>query len=167
MSPIEPNRWPQAHLDPIRRARVIATAIPSAVGAEAIIDAPYGDTWAWITELEHSVARFDRQVRRVRVHERTRDADGIEQVRMTATSFAVGVRQTFDVRVEDGFCLMRARHRLYLVVMAAVPVDDGARTRLFHLEAVPLPGTRWLRGYLRREVDSDVANLKRIAESGF
>lgn len=162
MNPIE---WPTARLDPIRRARVIGAAIPSAAWAEAVIDAPYAETWAWVTEFEHSVPRFDRQVQRIRVHERRRDDDGIEHVRLTATSY--GLPQPFDVRVEDGFCLMRGRARLYLVVMAAVPVDDGARTRFFHLEAVPMPGASVLRSRLQREVDADLRSLGRIAESGF
>jgi hypothetical protein len=162
MSAIE---WPSASLDPIRRARVIGAAIPSAAWAEAVIDAPYAETWAWLTEFEHSVPRFDRQVQRIRVHERSRDDDGVEQVRLTATSF--GVRQPFAVRVEDGFCLMRGRGRLYLVVMAAVPLDGGSRTRFFHLEAVPLSGFGVLRSLLQHDVDADLGQLRRIAESGF
>ena len=62
---------------------------------------------------------------------------------------------------------MQARARLYLVLMAAEPHDDGARTRFFHLEAVPLPGTRLLRGYLQRVVDADFRNLARLAARGF
>jgi hypothetical protein len=89
----------------------------------------------------------------------------IEHIRMRATSY--GVPLPFDVFLEDGFCLMRARARLYLVVMAAAPEDGGLRTRFLHMEAVPLPGTAVLRPLLRREVRSDLANLARIAAGGF
>jgi hypothetical protein len=62
---------------------------------------------------------------------------------------------------------MQARARLYMVLMAAEPHDDGARTRFFHLEAVPLPGTRVLRRYLQRVVAADLRNLVRLAAGGF
>ena len=91
--------------------------------------------------------------------------DGAERLQIAATTF--GIAFPFDVRLEDGFCLMQARARLYLVVMAAEPLDDGERTRFFHLEAIPLPGTAVLRRILQREVDADFRHLARIAARGF
>lgn len=44
-----------------------------------------------------------------------------------------GFRLGLDVRLDVGFCLMRGTARLYLVTMAAVPEDGGARTRFLHL----------------------------------
>ena len=61
------NRWPAASLDPIRRAHVLAAAIPSAAWTEGVLDAPYAETWAWVSDLEHSVPQFDTDVRRVQV----------------------------------------------------------------------------------------------------
>jgi hypothetical protein len=158
------GRWPVARLGPIGRAMTLARSIPSAAWAEGVLDAPYTTTWRWLSDLERSVPAFDTQVRKVHVVERA-PADGAEQLRITASTF--GVAFPFDVRLEDGFCLMQARARLYLVVMAAEPHDGGARTRFFHLEAIPLPGTRVLRGYLQRVVDGDFANLTRLAAGGF
>ena len=114
-----------------------------------------------------SVPRFDTQVRALRVLERgaADSADGAQRLRIRATTFGFGF--PFDVRLEDGFCLMQARARLYLVLMAAEPHDDGARTRFFHLEGVPLPGTRLLRSHLQRAVDADFRNLARLAAQGF
>lgn len=155
--------WPTAHLDPIRRAKILAAAIPGAVAAEMVIDAPYRPTWAWVTDLERSVRSFDQQVTSIRVRSReATDEPGVERLRITATTRGV-VPLRFDVRLEDGFCLMRGRARLYLVVMAAVPEGDN-RTRFLHMEGVPLPGGRLLRPILQREVRSDLRNLKRLAE---
>jgi hypothetical protein len=164
MTPVE---WPLATLDPIRRAKVLGAAIPSAAWAEGVIAAPWAETWAWITDFERSVPRFDRDVDSVKVLERSREGE-VERVRLTARSHGVPVR--FDVRVEDGFCLMRGRARLYLVVMAAQPAGDagdGEHTRFLHLEGVPLPGTRLLRGRLRRMVNADLHHLSRLAADGF
>lgn len=162
---IGPDRlWPVASLGPIARARTLGASIPGAAWAEGILDAPYATTWPWIADLEESVPRFDSQVRKVRVLERS-TRDGAPRLRITASTFGVAV--PFDVRLENGFCLMQARARIYLVVMAAEPHDAGARTRFFHLEAVPLPGTRLLHNHLQRVVDADFANLARLASQGF
>ena len=163
MSEIE-RQWPVASFGPIARARALGASIPSAAWTEGVLEAPYDTTWPWVADLEMSIPRFDTQVRKVRVLER--DAEyGAERLRITASTYGVAV--PFDVRLEDGFCLMQARARLYLVLMAAEPHDDGTRTRFFHLEAVPLPGTRRLRGHLQRVVDADFRNLARIAAQGF
>jgi hypothetical protein len=158
------ERWPVASLGPIGRARALAAGIPSAAWAEGVLDAPYDRAWPWVTDLEISVPRFDTQVRRLRVRGRHVE-DGAERLSITASSFGVPI--PFDVRLEDGYCLMQARARLYLVLMAAEPDAAGTRTRFFHLEAVPLPGTGFLRGYLQRVVDADFRNLARLAAEGF
>jgi hypothetical protein len=158
------ERWPVAMAGPIARARALGASIPSAAWTEGILDAPYDAAWPWVADLATSVPRFDTQVRKVQVVQRAA-VDGAERLRIKATTFGIAV--PFDVRLEDGFCLMQARARLYLVLMAAEPHDDGARTRFLHLEAVPLPGTRLLRGYLQRVVDADFRNLARLAALGF
>ena len=156
--------WPRARMGPIGRARALAASIPSAAWTEGVLDAPYDSAWPWVADLESSVPRFDTQVSKLRVLSRERE-DGAERLRIAATTFRVAF--PFDVRLEDGFCLMQARARLYLVVMAAEPHDDGMRTRFLHLEGIPLPGTRLLRGRLQRAVDADFRNLARLAAGGF
>ena len=156
--------WPVASLDPLGRARVLRAAMPGSGIAEVVLDAPYDTTWSWVTDLEHSVPRFDTQVRRLDVISRWTE-DDVERMSITATS--KGIRLGFDVWLEDGFCLMRGRHRLYVVIMAATPEDGGARTRFVHVEAVPLPGMRLWRRVLQRAVDADMANLARLASAGF
>ena len=159
------QQWPVASLGPIARARALGASIPSAAWTEGILDAPYATAWPWVADLEVSVPRFDTQVRKLRVLGARVQSPVREKLRITASTFGVAV--PFDVRLEDGFCLMQARARIYLVLMAAEPHDDGTRTRFFHLEAVPLPGTRFLRGHLQRVVDADFANLARLAAQGF
>jgi hypothetical protein len=151
-------------MGPIARARALGEATPSAAWAEVILDARYDVAWPWVADLETSVPLFDTQVRALRVVER-RAQDGAERLRITASTFGVPV--PFTVRLEDGFCLMQARARLYMVLMAAEPHDGGTRTRFFHLEAIPLPGTGFLRTRLQRAVAADLRNLVRLAAQGF
>lgn len=156
--------WPVATLGPIGRAKVLASALPSAAWAEGVIPAPYSDTWAWITDFERSVPRFDHDVQRITVHARSRVGE-VERVQLTARSYGVPI--PFDTQVEEGFCLMRGRARLYLVIMAAEPANDGEQTRFLHVEAVPLPGTGFLRTRLQRAVNADLRRLSDVAKHGF
>jgi hypothetical protein len=157
-------RWPVASLGPLRRARVLAMSVPGAAWAEDVLDAPFDAVWTWLTDLEVSVPRFDSQVDALRVRDRWTEGDA-QRLRITASS--MGVRIPFDVRLEEGFCIMKAAARLYVVVMAAEPEDGGRSTRYFHLEGVPLPGARMLRRYIQRGVDADLRNLARLARQGF
>ena len=156
--------WPTATLGPVARARALAASIPSAAWAEGILDAPYDVTWRWVRDLEVSVPQFDSQVTRLQVIERRAD-DGAERLRIKAWSMGIGL--PFDVRLEEGYCLMQARARLYLVVMAAEPHDDARKTRFFHVEAIPLPGAALMRRAIVRGVRADIANLTRLARQGF
>jgi hypothetical protein len=158
------RRWPTASLDPLRRAKLIAAAIPGSAWVEGVLDAPYDAVWPWVTDLATSVPRFDVQVRRIDVRERWIEGD-TQRMRIVASGGLI--RLGFDVWMEDGFCLMRGRRRLYVVVMAARPEDGGARTRFVHLEAVPLPGARVLSGVLRRVVRADFRRLAHLAARGF
>jgi hypothetical protein len=154
-------RWPDADLDPIRRVRVLASAVPSAGFVETTFDVPYDELWPWLADLERSVPSFDRRVAALRVRDRRADDDGSEQLRIVARS--AGVPTPFDVRLEPGFCIMRAKARIFLVVMGARPDGEG-RTRYAQVEAVPLPGARPLRRLLQREVEADVAGIRRAVE---
>ena len=157
---MSPVAWPEARLSPIARARAVAEGIPGAAWEVTTFDAPYRSTWDWVADLEHSVPQFDDSVSSIRVRER-HDRGDHEELAITARNGPLPLR--FDVRLEDGYCLMRGRGRLYVVLMAAEPVDDGARTRFFHCEAIPLPGIGTLaRPPVRRMVAADVANLRRL-----
>lgn len=151
--------WPVARLDPIARLRAIEARAPSIVGAERIIDAPVDEVWAWIGDLERSVPEFDSSVTRLRVQSR-RGSD------LTVHAWARGpVPIPFRVRLEDGFCLMQARARIYVVGMAAVA--EGDRTRFRHAEGVSLPGVgRLALPFVRREVAGDLDGMVRHFEAG-
>jgi hypothetical protein len=154
--------WPEAALTPLARARALAAAIPGAGYREATFDAPYATAWARLSDLERSVPAADKAVRRIRVKERRRLADGAEELRFTTTS-PLGLFTPFTARLEDGFCLMRAKGRIYVVVMAAEPTDDG-RTRFGQIEAVP---RRWgwiLKPLMRLTVGDDIKGFRRYVE---
>lgn len=147
--------WPMATIDNGARARIIAAAVPSAAVDDVVIDAPYHEVWQWLSDLERSVPEIDPTVRGLKVLSRHG-----EHWRIRASAPLVPVMLPFDARMEDGFCLMRAKWRLFLVVMAATPLDEN-RTRITHVEGIPLPFTRWLRPLLRRFVRLDTKGMAR------
>jgi hypothetical protein len=152
-------RWPTAALDPIRRARILAAAVPGGF-AEVVLDVPYARAWAWLSNLETSVPAFDAQVDTLSIVGRRPDSDGVgEHVVFTATNHRVPIR--FRARLEDGWCLMRAPGRAFIVVMAAA-AEGSDRTRYAQLEAVPRPGGRLLRRRLTRDVRHDVDSIRTL-----
>jgi hypothetical protein len=154
-------RWPTAGLDPIRRARVMAAALPGGF-AEVVLDVPYERVWSWLSDLEHSVPAFDAQVDELRITSRRPDPAGAgEELTLTATHRRVPI--PFTARLEDGWCLMQARGRLFVVVMAAVP-EGPNRTRYAHLEAVPKPGGDRLTPRLTRDVNHDIESIRTLLE---
>ena len=149
--------WPVADLDPVTRLHAVAAGMPNAATAEVTVATPYDDTWRWLMDFELTTPQFDTAVKRVRIRRRTDRG-----VKMWVWAGPIPIPFHFDVTIEDGWCLMRATGRLFVVLMAAVPdPDDPGRTRYAHAEAIPLPGLGWLRRRLQREVDSDVRRLRR------
>jgi hypothetical protein len=158
--------WPTAGLDPLARARVLAAAMPGAAFAQRTVDAPFATTWGWIEDLPRSVPTFDRDVSAIRIRTRVDRGAGVQD--LTATVRTHGIPYPFTIRLEPGFCLMQARARAYVVMMAAAPVaGDPSRTRLVHVEGVPLPGAGLLRPVLARLVEGDVNRIAQLARDGF
>ena len=153
------DRLPTAALDPIRRARVLAAAVPGGF-AEVVLDVPYERAWPWLMDLENCVPAFDRLVDRLRITSRRPAPDGdAEELTFVTTNHGVSI--PFTARLEPGWCLMRARGRMFVVVIAAAPEGDG-RTRYAQLEAVPLPGGRLLQRRLARDVAHDVRGIRSL-----
>ena len=153
--------WPEAELTPVARARVLAAAIPGAGYQEAVFDVPYAEAWPRLAELERSVPAADKLVRAIRMKSRIRLDDGAEELRFRAVS-PLGLVTPFTARLEDGFCLMQAKGRGYVVVMAAEPTDDG-RTRFGQIEAVPRRVGRLLRPLMRLTTADDVKGFRKVA----
>ena len=153
--------WPEATLTPVARVRALAAGIPGAGYAEAIFDVPYETAWPRLVDLERSVPAADKLVRRILMKSRRRLDDGAEELRFRSTS-PLGLFTSFTARVEDGFCIMQATGRLYVVAMAAEPTDDG-RTRFGQLEAVPRRLGRLLRPIMRLTTADDVKGFRRYA----
>jgi hypothetical protein len=151
------SSWPVATLDPVRRLRVMAAALPGTGLVERVLDAPYDDVVAMWDDLEHSVPDLDPIVRSVRVVGR----DG-DRLRIVTRQLMVPVPVHFEVELLAGWCWMQSR--TYLVGMAAVPVGED-RTHYAHLEGTPWRIGRLARPLIRRLVRLDVAGVERVAKS--
>ena len=153
--------WPDASLDPVRRARVLASTLPGAGVVETVVPVPFERYWGFLSDLEASVPSFDPQVHRLVVDER----DG-ERLSIRAWSGPLRTPARFDVTLtDDGWCLMVQRHRAFLVIMAAVP--EGSGTRALHVEAVPRRGIgTLLRPVMQRNVEADVRGIRRQLGAG-
>ena len=156
------SRWPVASLDPIARVRLIADRVPGCVLTERVVPGSAADLWDYLSDLTN-IGTFDQFVGKVRIHERRVVAEGeggpIEELVVTAHVPSWGPGLPMAIRLEPGLCLMQARARLYLVVMAVADEGDGTHVRHAHLEGVPLPGAGVLRPLLRRHVAHDVAGI--------
>lgn len=126
--------WPMAEVDPIRRLRVLAAAVPGAVVTETTYDAPFAQVWAVAADLEHELPMYLPDVRTLRITRR----DG-ERLEAHARGYA-GMRARFDIVLRPGWCVMRSR--LLLGGMAAVA--DQEQTRFAFLGGVHLPAQRAL-----------------------
>jgi hypothetical protein len=157
---VGPAEWPQGRLDAIARLRVVETAVRGLGTAERIIAAPYAEVWDFVSDLERAVPAFDSLVRTLRIRDREPLPGGGERLDVLSWSTGSPVALPFDVHLEDGLCLMRARGRLFFVGMAAAPEGPG-RTRFRHVEGVPLPGGSLLRPLFRRTSRSDLDRIAR------
>jgi hypothetical protein len=159
------STWPTAQLDPVGRLRVLAAALPNGVLVERELAVPFERLWEYIADLERSVPQFDRTVGRLTVHERAPLAGGSGERISAVAGMLRGPGIRFDVRLEPGFCWMVQRQRLYVVGMAASPID-AEHVRYAHLEGVPRRGSgvakRWLARHVRHDVDG-IAGAVEIA----
>ena len=165
--PPAPGGWPAARLGTVARLHALAAGLPGAAVHERVIDAPFDDLWAFVSDLERSVPAFDRSVARVRIEARAGD-----NVRMRTWAPHVPVPLPMDAVLRPGWCVMTSRPTLHVVAMAAEPTDDG-RTRYAHLEATAIAGPRVVRALLRplralthrylarRHVPGDVDGIER------
>lgn len=124
------QHWPVASLDPIRRLRVMAAAIPGAGLTELIIDAPPELVWQTAGNLEAEMPRLVRDFRSVTVIPGDED-----RLVMHARGY-LGQRARFDVVIRPGWCWMQSR---FLVCGMAAAPDPGG-TRFGFLGGIRIPG---------------------------
>ena len=148
--------WPTVELDPIRRLEVLAAAIPGAAVAKAVLDAPFDHIWAAATDFEGAVPRIELFIGRAEVVSR-------EGERLTAriTPRMWPQKQRLDIVLRPGWCWMVSP--MAVAAMAAVP--EGERTRFAHLEALTLPGGRFMAPMLRAKMAlaQELTRIERIA----
>ncbi|MEO6628079.1 MAG: hypothetical protein ABIP03_05860 [Aquihabitans sp.] len=153
--------WPVATLSPHARLAALAAGLPGTVTEQRVFDAPFDRVWDFIADLPRSVPAFDSAVADLQVVDR----DGSRLiVRSRAPWTRGGLRNTFDVDLQPGWCWMVARHRLFVVGMAATPdLEDPDRTVFTHLEGMPVGGrlARCTRFVHRRQIRADLDGMER------
>ena len=131
--------WPVAELDPVRRMRVLAAAIPGVAYAEKLIPAPFSAVWDAASDLEHQLPRMITDLRSFEI-------TSARAERITARARGrLGQRARFDVVLRPGWCVMQSR--FLIGGMAAAP--EGESTRFAFLGGLRLPGIRLLDPMLR------------------
>ncbi|ACU74993.1 hypothetical protein Caci_6139 [Catenulispora acidiphila DSM 44928] len=124
------NDWPTADLDPVRRMRVLASALPSSAYAELRVDAPFGRVWRYLADMDRSVPELIGFIRRFELA-----ADG-----SAVATGLLGNRGRFDVELREGWCVMQ--DRFVVGGFAAVAQDGGGATLLAGCGAVRTAGIR-------------------------
>lgn len=122
--------WPVADLDPVRRLRVLASAIPGAHVAERTIPAPFDSVWGVMGDLEGEFGTFEPDMRHL-VLEHGQDGALVARARSK-----YGMRARFDVDLRQGWCWMQSR--FLLIGLAATPVAGG--TLVAQTGGIRIPG---------------------------
>ncbi|MBO1334046.1 hypothetical protein [Streptomyces sp. VRA16 Mangrove soil] len=142
--------WPRADLDPVRRLRVLAAAIPGAAVTEGLIDAPYARVAALLADLEGEFGQVVTDLHRMRLVRRSG-----ERVELLARS-RYGMRARLRGVQRPGWCWLQSR---FLLVGVAAAEDAGG-TRVAFTGGVRVPGRAALVPLgVRREGRRAVARL--------
>ena len=153
---VSTNIWPAAELDPVRRMRILAAAMPDAAFRERVLDAPFDDVWRVAGDLEHGTPQWKKDVIGLTILQEEGD-----RLEIVIRSY-LGIRLRAGAVFRPGWCVMQAR--LFAVGMAAAP--EGERTRFAHFEALRLPGAGVLRPLLRHRIQHEFQTLERLARHG-
>lgn len=144
--------WPEADLDPVRKLRVLASAIPNAVLVERVIAVPYETVWRCAEDLEDTVPRIQSHVRSLRITER--DGDRL----VVDVRGHLGARARMDAVLTAGWCVMQSR--FLRIGMAATPEDGG--TRFARLVALRFPGSAAIAPLTKWNLTAEIRRLERI-----
>ncbi|WP_109506568.1 hypothetical protein [Nocardioides speluncae] len=127
----QPQGWPTAEVDPVRRLRALAGAVSGAAVTERVYDAPLDVVWGVLVDFEGSFADLQADLTEVRVLDRT--GDRVE----VAAKGRLGQRARLRGVARDGFCWLQSR--FLIMAMAATEEGDG-RTRVALTGGVRVPG---------------------------
>jgi hypothetical protein len=135
--------WPVARLGHLTRLRAIAAGLPGVHLHEQMIDAALEDVWRFISDLERTTTTFDPDVRSLRILERDHDR---WKIRVRLAPWLGTLPLNLNVTMQDGWCWMVSRPQLYVIAMAAEPLDGNpAATHFGHMEGLVLPTAAWAR----------------------
>jgi hypothetical protein len=143
------SEWPVADLDPVRRMRVLASALPAGAYAQLRVDAPFERVWGYLADLDRSIPELIGFIRRFELA-----ADG-----SAVATGLLGNRGRFDVELRDGWCVMQDR----FVVGGFAAVADRDGTLVAGCGAVRTRGVRKVVPLLFGE-SSVLRTLTRIRE---
>jgi hypothetical protein len=149
--------WPVAELDNVRLLRVLAAGIRGAAVTERVIDAPIGEVWARLADLEGDFTRIQPDMSSLRVT----TVDG-ERVEALARS-RYGMRARFDGVLRPGWCWLASR---FLLIGMAAAAEPGGRTRVALTGGIRVPGKAAIVPIgVRREARRSLDRLSRLVES--
>ena len=148
--------WPSSDLDPVRRMRILTSAVPRVAFRERVLDASFDEVWKVAGDLEEGTPQWEKNVAALAILEREDDRLEVE----IRSPFGVRLRARAILR--PGWCVMQGS--LFVVGMAATP--EGERTRFAHFEALRLPGSGVLRPVLRHRIHHEFEALERLAQGG-
>ena len=124
------THWPVTELDPVRRMRVLASALPGGGFACLRIDAPFEHVWDYLADMDRSIPELISFIRRFEL-----GTDGT-----AIATGPVGNRGRLDVELRDGWFVLQDRY----VVGGVAAVADGTGTLLAGCGAVRTAGIRRL-----------------------
>ena len=147
----------QARLDPLRRARVLASVVPGLTIRETLVEAPFEAVWGMAADLERELPEFAGwAARRATITDR----DG-ERLTLRVTG-PLGLTDDFATVLRPGWCWMQGR--FLGVGMAAVP--EGDQTRFAYLGGLRIPGRTATTGPVGWQVGRALRRLRRAAGAG-
>lgn len=144
--------WPSVDLDPVRRLRVLAAALPGAVVVDRFLPIPIEPVWRVAADLEHQLPKYQPHVTQLAITA----ADG-ERMECLVRGHA-GLRARFQLVLRPGWCWMQSRY-LYFG-LAATPVDGG--TLLARAGGTRLPGSTLLTQVRRRGLHQELDRLVQL-----
>jgi hypothetical protein len=143
-------------LDPIRRLRVLAGALPGITMVEVVVDAPFDAVWAIAGDMLDGVPQYEERIAFVEITERRG-----ERLRII-THPRRGPAISWNVLLRPGLCWMQSTGGGLLVGLAATPVPGG-RTRLAHAEGSRARSGALVAPRMRRKLREELRIIERLA----